>query len=41
MRELALRQGSDDAFHHRLVELRERHKSKPRFIERLTAAGLS
>jgi hypothetical protein len=41
MRELALRQGRDDEFHSRLVELRERHKSKPRLIERLTAAGLS
>jgi hypothetical protein len=40
LRELALRQGSDDEFHRRLVELRGRHKSKPRFIERLITAGL-
>jgi hypothetical protein len=41
MRELALRQGSDDEFYHRMVELRERHKSKPRLIERLTTASLT
>jgi hypothetical protein len=40
LRELALRQGSDDEFHRRLIELRGRHKSKPRFIERLITAGL-
>ena len=40
LRELALRQGTDDEFHHRLTELRARHKSKQRFIERLAAAGL-
>jgi hypothetical protein len=40
LRELSLRQGTDDEFHHRLAELRARHKSKRRFIERLAAAGL-
>jgi hypothetical protein len=40
LRELALRQGTDDAFHHRLVELRTRHRTKSRLVERLTAAGL-
>jgi hypothetical protein len=40
LRELALRQGTDDEFHHRLAELRVRHKSKRRFIERLAAASL-
>jgi hypothetical protein len=40
LRALALRQGTDDAFHHRLVELRTRHRTKPRLIERLSAAGL-
>ena len=40
MRELALRQSSDDEFHRRLAELRDRHKSKLRLIERLTTASL-
>jgi hypothetical protein len=40
LRELALRQGTDDVFHHRLVELRTRHRTKRRLVERLTAAGL-
>jgi hypothetical protein len=40
LRELALRQGTDDAFHHRLVELHTRHRTKRRLVERLTAAGL-
>jgi len=40
LRELALRQGTDDEFHHRLAELRTRHRTKPRLIERLNAVGL-
>jgi hypothetical protein len=40
LRELALRQGTDDVFHHRLIELRTRHRTKRRLVERLTAAGL-
>jgi hypothetical protein len=40
LRELALRQGTDDAFHHRLMELRTRHRTKRRLVERLMAAGL-
>ena len=40
LRDLSLRQGTDDDFHHRLVQLRTRHKAKPRLVERLTAAGL-
>jgi hypothetical protein len=39
LRDLALRQGTDDEFHHRIVELRTRHRTKPRLVERLTAAG--
>jgi hypothetical protein len=40
LRDLALRQGTDDEFHLRLVELRRRHRTKPRLVERLTAIGL-
>lgn len=40
LRDLALRQGTDDGFHHRLVELRTWHQAKRRLAERLTAAGL-
>jgi hypothetical protein len=40
LRELALRQGTDDGFHLRLVELHTRHRTKRRLVERLTAAGL-
>jgi hypothetical protein len=40
LRDLALRQDTDDDFHDRLADLRERHRSKQRLIERLTAAGL-
>ena len=40
LRELALRQGTDDEFHHRLAELRIRHKAKRRLAERLNAVGL-
>jgi hypothetical protein len=40
LRELALRQGTDDEFHHRLAELRIRHKTKRRLVERLNAVGL-
>jgi hypothetical protein len=40
LRELALRQGMDDGFHLRLVELHTRHRTKRRLVERLTAAGL-
>jgi hypothetical protein len=40
LRDLALRKGTDDEFHHRLVELRARHRTKPRLVERLMAAGL-
>lgn len=40
LRDLALQRGTDDEFHHRLVELRTRHRTKPRLVERLTAAGL-
>jgi hypothetical protein len=40
LRDLALRRGTDDEFRDRLVELRARHRTKPRLIERLTAAGL-
>jgi hypothetical protein len=40
LREFALRQGTDDEFHQRLMELRSRHRTKRRLIERLTAAGL-
>jgi len=40
LRDLALRQGTDDELHHRLREIRTRHRTKPRLIERLTAASL-
>jgi hypothetical protein len=40
LRELALRQGTDDEFHHRLAELRVRHKPKRALVERLNAVGL-
>jgi hypothetical protein len=40
LRDLALRRSTDDEFHHRLVELRKRHRTKPRLVERLTAVGL-
>jgi hypothetical protein len=40
LRDLALRRGTDDEFHHRLLELRRRHRTKPRLVERLTAVGL-
>jgi hypothetical protein len=40
LRELALRQGIDDEFHHRLAELRARHRTKRRLVERLGAVGL-
>jgi predicted Holliday junction resolvase-like endonuclease len=40
LRDLALRQGTDDGFRHRLVQLRTRHRTKPRLIQRLAAAGL-
>lgn len=40
LRDLALQRGTDDEFHNRLVELRTRHRTKPRLVERLTAAGL-
>jgi hypothetical protein len=40
LRELALRQDTDGEFHQRLLEIRDRHGSKPRFLERLAAAGL-
>ena len=40
LRDLSLRQGTDDEFHSRLMSLRSLYKGKPRFIERLDAAGL-
>jgi hypothetical protein len=40
LRELALRHDTDGEFHHRLLAIRDRHSSKPRFLERLVAAGL-
>jgi hypothetical protein len=41
LRDLALRQGTDDEFHERLAALRARHSSKPRLIERMMADGLN
>jgi len=40
LRALALEQDTDDQFHQRIIELRDLHRSKPRLIERLVAAGL-
>jgi hypothetical protein len=40
LRELALRQDTDDEFHRRVAALRAQHKVKPRFIGRLAAVGL-
>jgi hypothetical protein len=40
LRDLSLRQGTDGEFHERLVEIREKHRTKPRLIERLKVAGL-
>jgi hypothetical protein len=41
LRDLALERCSDDSFHARLRDLRRIHGSKPRLLERLTAAGLT
>jgi hypothetical protein len=40
LRDLAREQDTDGDFHQRISELRARHGSKPRLIERLTAGGV-
>jgi hypothetical protein len=40
LRDLALRLDTDDEFHRRLGEFSQRHRTKPRLVERLAAGGL-
>jgi hypothetical protein len=40
LRELSRRHDTDDEFHRRVADIRTRHKSKPRLIAQLAAAGV-